>query len=140
MARNVQYYSQANHSVVVGSHLIRDFAEGDAISWEDMTPDKVTVTEGLDGARTSLSASKAGKITIKLKPTSPSIDHLNYLIEQQTSQTGSYTPRTVTITTGVNEVITLLNAGVQRGSSNTGGPQMTEREFSFIGEAIKHST
>ena len=54
MARNKFYYSQSNHSVVVGNHIVTDFAEGDAISWEDVTPDKVAVMEGLDGARTSL--------------------------------------------------------------------------------------
>ena len=137
MARNLLYYSQSKHSVVVGNHTVHDYAEGDAISWEDMTPDKVAVTEGLDGARTSFSASKAGKITVKLKPTSPSIDYLNYLIERQVS--GTPTLVTVTITTGVNEVVTLINCGVQRGSSASGGPTMSEREYSFIGEEIKNS-
>lgn len=138
MARNKYYYSQSNHSVVVGSHIVTDFAEGDAISFEDVTPDKVAVMEGLDGARTSFSASRAGKITIKLKPTSPSIDHLNYLIERQIN--GAPQLQEVSITTGVNEVIKLTNAGIQRGSGSTGGPTMTEREFSFIGEQIKHSS
>lgn len=137
MARNVFYYSQSNHTVTVGNHVVRDFAEGDAISWEDMQPDKVAVTEGLDGARTSFSASRAGKITIKLKPTSPSIDHLNYLIERQIN--GSPSLQTVTISTGVNEVITLANCGIQRGTANTGGPTMSEREFSFVGENITTS-
>lgn len=137
MARNVFYYSQSSHSVVVGSHLIRDFAEGDAISWEDITPDKVQVVEGLDGARIAYSASRAGKITVKLKPTSPSIDYLNYLVERQIN--GSPNPQTVTISTGVNEVVTLVNAGVQRGSASTGGPNMVEREFSFVGEKIENS-
>lgn len=137
MARNLLYYSQANHSVTVGNHVIHDYAEGDAISWEDVTPDKVAVMEGLDGARTSFSASKAGKITVKLKPTSPSIDYLNYLIKQQVS--GKPSLVSVSITTGVNEVVSLINCGVQRGSSASGGPAMSEREYSFIGEEIQNS-
>lgn len=138
MSRNLYYYSQSNHSVVVGSHIVTDFAEGDAISFEDITLDKVAVMEGLDGARTSFSASKAGKITVKLKPTSPSIDYLNYLIERQIN--GAPRLQEVSITTGVNEVIKLTNAGVQRAAGTTGGPTMTEREFSFVGEQIKHSS
>ena len=96
----------------------------------------MTVTEGLDGARISYSASLAGKITIKLKPTSASIDYLNRLIERQTG--GSPQMVNVTISTGVQEVVTLINAGVLRGSANTGGPQMAEREYSFVGETIKN--
>lgn len=132
--RNIFYYSQATHAVVVGTRPVQDFAEGDAISWEDISADKVAVTEGLDGARVSLSASRAGKITIKLKPTSPTIEYLNYLIDRQ--QAGLPILQTVTITTGVNEVVSLINAGVQRGPGNTGGPTMVEREYSFIGETI----
>ena len=136
MARNIFYYSQANHSVVVGGRPMLDFAEGDSISWEDLAADKVAATEGLDGARISFSSAKAGKITIKLKPTSPCIEYLNYLIARQ--QAGSPQLLTVAIMTGVNEVITLINCGVNRGSGSTGGPTMVEREYSFIGETIEN--
>lgn len=134
MARNLMFYSQATHSVVVNGRPLLDFAEGDSITWEDLNADKVAVTEGLDGGRISYSASKAGKITVKLKPTSASIDYLNYLIERQ--QAGVPEPLTVCIFTGVYEVVTLINAGVQRGSASTGGPTMAEREYSFVGCAI----
>lgn len=136
MARNIYYYSQANHSVVVGGRPMLDFAEGDSISWEDLAADKVAATEGLDGARISFSSAKAGKITIKLKPTSPCIEYLNYLIARQ--QAGFPQLLAVTIMTGVNEVITLINCGVNRGSGSTGGPTMVEREYSFIGETIEN--
>ena len=136
MARNIFYYSQANHSVVVGGRPMLDFAEGDSISWEDLAADKVAATEGLDGARISFSSAKAGKITIKLKPTSPCIEYLNYLIARQ--QAGFPQLLTVAIMTGVNEVITLINCGVNRGSGSTGGPTMVEREYSFIGETIEN--
>ena len=132
--RNIMYYSQATHSVVVGAVPVMDFAEGDAISWEDLNADKVAAMEGLDGARISFSASRAGKITIKLKPTSPTIDYLNYLIAMQ--QRGLPVLLTITIYTGVLEVVSLINAGVQRGASSTGGPTMVEREYSFVGETI----
>lgn len=132
--RNVFYYSQANHSVVVGDRVMTDFAEGDAISWEDLAADKVAATEGLDGARISFSSAKAGKVTIKLKPTSPCIEYLNYLISRQ--QAGFPQLLTVVIMTGVNEVVTLINCGVNRGSGSTGGPTMVEREYSFVGETI----
>jgi len=132
--RNIFYYSQRNHSVVVNNTLVQDFAEGDSITWEDINADKVAATEGLDGARVSFSASRAGKITIKLKPTSPTIDYLNYLIDRQI---GGYPLLcNVSITTGVNEVVSLINCGVQRGSASTGGATMVEREYSFVGEAI----
>lgn len=134
MPRNIFYYSQANHSVVIGNRLVQDFAEGDAISWEDLAADKVAATEGLDGARVSFSSARAGKITIKLKPTSPIINYLNYLIDRQ--QNGLPQLQTVTISTGVNEVVSLINCGVQRGGASTGGPTMVEREYSFVGETI----
>lgn len=132
--RNVFYYSQANHSVVVNGTPMLDFAEGDAIAWEDLAADKVAATEGLDGARISFSSSKAGKITIKLKPTSPVIEFLNYLINMQ--QNGLPQLLQVSIMTGVNEVVSLINCGVQRGGGSTGGPTMVEREYSFVGETI----
>lgn len=136
MPRNIYFYSQANHSVVVGNTLVRDFAEGDAIAWEDLAADKVAATEGLDGARISFSSARAGKITIKVKPTSPTINYLNYLIDRQ--QAGIPELLTVSISTGVNEVVTLINCGVNRGGGSTGGPTMVEREYSFVGEVINN--
>lgn len=132
--RNTFYYSQANHAVTVGNRVIEDFAEGDAISWEDNTPEAVAVTEGLDGARISFGAGRAGKVTIKLKPTSPTINYLNYLISMQKAGIAAMLP--VAITSGVNEVVKLINCGVQRGGAATGGTAMSEREFSFIGETL----
>jgi len=132
--RNVFYYSQANHAVTIGNRVVEDFAEGDSIGWEDITPEAVSVTEGLDGARISFGAGRAGKVTIKLKPTSPTINYLNYLIDAQKSGIAFMLP--VAVTSGVNEVVKLINCGVQRGSVATGGTTMSEREFSFIGEAL----
>ena len=134
--RQRQYYSQTTHSVTVyaadGSYsrILQDFAEGDAIAWEPTLADKVAVQDGFDSSKLSIAASRSGKITIKLKPTSPDVGFLTNL-----SQLNWTNPQivNVAITTGVNEVHHLYAAAVNKGGGATGGPTMSEREFHFVG-------
>jgi hypothetical protein len=140
MARNTQFYSQANHSVVVTaadgswSRVLKDFDGDEAIGWEPNSTDRVSVTEGFDQARISFSSGTAGKMTVKLKPTSSDVGFLTRIYNLRTS-----VPQlvNVTITSGVNEIHTLINAGVNKEGSNTGGTTMSSRTFTFIGEQLK---
>ena len=134
MARNKRYYNQKTHTVVVGDRTLQDFAEGDSISWEPLNADKVTVVEGFDGARLSFSSSRAGKITVKLKPTSPDVGWLTAQV--RLNSTDNPPVFNVTINTGVKERHSLINAGILKAGGATGGPSMTEREFTFVGEDL----
>lgn len=134
MPRNRLYYSQANHSVTVNGKALQDFAGDECITWEFVNGDKVSVTEGFDGTKLSIGAGSAGRITVKLKPTSPSIGYLTNLAAM--ARMGNPTLVTVAITTGVNETHHLDNAIVQSQGGGTGGPTMSERTFIFTGETL----
>ena len=136
MARTTTVYSQAIHSVKVAaasgsfSKILRDFAEGDSIAFAPTVTDAVSVTDGFDQSKISVAASRSGKITIKLKPTSPSVGFLTNLALQNRTAPQIVN---VTILTGVNETLQLENAGVNMSGGATGADKMSEREFSFIG-------
>ena len=142
MSRNTQFYSQKNHSVVItpvsgngGSVTLQDFAPDAPITWGYISNDKISVTEGLDASKISVASTKAGKITVKLKPTSPSIAWLTARCNEY--KKGDCPLFNIAILTGVNEHVTLKNAAIQRdGDSDTGGATMTDRSFVFIGEEL----
>ena len=138
--RNTTFYSQAKNSVVVSaadgtwSRVIKDYYEGDdAISWEP-NAERVAVTEGLDKSALSLSSGRAGKITIKLKPTSPDCGALTRLYNMRLT-----TPQlvNVSIVTGVDEQHSLGNAFVNVSGGSTGGTTMQARDFVFTGEDLR---
>lgn len=139
MSRNTQFYSQVNHSVVVAaadgtwSRVLKDFEGDECIGWEPNS-EQVSVTEGFDGSRISFGSTAAGKIIVKLKPTSSDVGFLTklYNLRKTVPQLVN-----VTITTGVNEIHKMRNAGVSKsGANNTGGPTMSGREWMFIGEEL----
>ena len=139
MARNTQLYSQSKNSVVVYSEAggwnrtMKDFFEGDdVIAWEP-NAERVAVTEGLDGAALSVSSGRAGKITIKLKPTSPCAGLLNKLANLNSSD-----PQLVdvSIVTGVEEVVKLVNCLVHAEGSSSGGATMQASTFVFTGTKL----
>ena len=132
--RNIIYYSQKNNSVSVNGIPMQDFDEGEAITWEYITPEKVSVTEGLDATRMSVASGTGGKVTIKLKPTSPSVTYLLTLYRAQ--QAGLVVPLVVTIRTGVNDTQTLINAGINCQGGGTGDAKMSGRTFEFVGTAL----
>lgn len=132
-----QFYSQKKNSVVISAvdgswqRTIKDYAEGDdVIAWEP-NADRVSVMEGLDRAALSIGSGTAGKVTIKLKPTSPDCGALNKLYNQHRSN-----PQLVNISIvdGVEEVIKLNRAAVNIAGSSSGGTTMQPREFAFLGE------
>lgn len=135
MPRNTQYYSQAKHSVVVNGRALTDFDGDECITWEYVNADKVSVTEGFDGSKLSIGAGSAGRITVKLKPTSASIDYLNSLAKA--ARAGNPTLLNVAITTGVNENHSLVNAIVMAQGGGSGGAQMSARTFVFVGETLQ---
>ena len=134
MPRNKLYYSQSKHGVSVNNVALTDFDGDECIAWEYVNPDKVQVTEGFDGSRISVGAGSAGKITVKLKPTSPSVGYLNALAKA--ARSGHPTLLSVVITTGVNETHALTNAVVVSQGGGSGAPQMSARTFVFTGEEL----
>ena len=138
MPRNIQYYSQANHTVQVTNGVwtrtLRDFGPDNAISWEFLNADKVAVTEGLDASRLSFASGTGGQIGVVLKATSNDVGFLTNLLRNQ--MRGVPELLTVTIWTGVNEVHVLRNAGVKKDGNETGGPTMSDRKFYFVGEEL----
>ncbi len=140
MPRNSNYYSQAEHSVVISAldgsfrRVITDFAEGDDAIAAEPLGDRVALTEGFDKTALSFSAFRGGQVTLKLKPTSPEVGFINNLFNTQSS---SPTPVNITISTGVRDVVTLQNAGVSPESFSTGGPTMQPRGYKFLGAEMK---
>lgn len=140
MPRNTQYYSQATHSVSIGAvdnswgpFTLQDFAEGDSIEWTPNVADKVAVMDGFDKSGLSVSSSRSGKITIKLKPTSPWVGFLTSAYQKNKTQPQIMN---VAITTGVNEIHTLTNCGVNKEGGKSGAATMSERGFSFVGTEL----
>lgn len=129
MARS-KYYSQASNSVIVDGFAIEDFFEGDdAIAWEP-EGDSITATRGLDKNALSFGSPRPGRLTIKLKPTSPSIPRLVEFVRAQ--ENGN--PRLVgaQVTTGVQDIIDMEDCGVLDNGFTSGGPTMQAREFVIV--------
>lgn len=140
MSRNTQFYSQANHSVLITAasgfgvnRVLKDFASGNCIGFKPNS-DAVAVTEGFDGARISFSTTSAGQIIVKLKPTSSDVGFLTRLYNLRKTNPVLLN---VTITTGVNEIHKLINCGINVAGGDTGDNTMSEREFQFTGEELK---
>ncbi len=131
MARNTTLYSQANHSVLVDGLALEDFAEGDDVIAFEIIGDAATVTRGLDGNKPSAGSRRPGNLTVRLKPTSSSIERLEELVRQQENGT----PRAfrTTVVTGVDDVLTLRDCLIQANGFNTGGPVMQPREYVIVG-------
>jgi hypothetical protein len=132
MARNIEYYNQADHSVIVDGIPMVDIAEGESIGVE-FEGDRVTVTHGFDGASTSYSSDRRGAVTVVLKPTSISNDFLEGLFQRQSS-----TPRKfdVVVLTGVRELWRATGCSITRENFLTGGAAMSGRTFRFPAESI----
>lgn len=140
MGRNTQYYSQAKNSVVLYSETggwnrtLSDYFEGDdAIAWEP-NAERVAVTEGLDGAALSISSGKAGKVTVKLKPTSPCCGLLNKLANLNRTAPELVD---VSIVTGVEEIVKLSNCVVHAQGASSGGATMQARSYTFTGTELE---
>lgn len=131
MART-EFYNQADHTVTVDGFALEDFAEGDDVIAFEPVGDASSATRGLDRNRISFASPRPGQVTIRVKPTSPSISRLNELVRSQESGT----PRLfdVQISTGVQDVLRLTNCAIVESGWSTGGPTMQPREYQFIGE------
>jgi hypothetical protein len=139
MARNTKFYSQAKCSVLVAasdgswSRTLKDFAEGDdVIAWKPLT-DRVTVTEGLDKSGISISSGRAGTVEIKLRPTSPDVGALNKVYNAHRTSPQLVT---VSIVSGVEEQVKLVDAAVDTGGGGTGGANMGSVTFTFKGKEL----
>lgn len=136
MARN-NIYLQNIHTLVVDGFPITDFDEGDWIEWESMG-NEGSITEGGDGPAMNISTEQGGRVTIKLKPTSPALGVMYELREAQRTN-----PRFITIVllTGVQEVISASGCSFGKLAARTsGGPKMTPATFNFAALKIKHDT
>lgn len=142
MSRNTEFYSQVDHQVSISprsgggtAHVIKDFFQDDCITWEYINSDKVQATEGLDGVGLSVAAGRAAKVTVMLKPTSPSVGYITRLFN--TLNSAKPIAVDVTISTGVKEVHRLSYAfATPSGGANTGGPTMSARTFVFTGKEL----
>jgi len=137
MGRNTQLYSQAKCSVIVAAadgsfqRVVTDFAgDNDAISFEP-NEGRIKVQEGLDRSRLSVSAGTAGKVTLKLKPTSPECGLFNRLYKLHRSNPILLN---ISIYSGVEEVVKLQNCLGDLATASTGGAEMQTQSFTFIGE------
>lgn len=129
MARE-QFYSQASNSVIIDGFALEDFFEGDdAIAWEP-EGDAITATRGLDKNALSFGSPRPGRLTIKLKPTSVSIERLNELVNAQERGT----PRLFAgqVTTGVKDILNMEDCGIIDNGFTTGGPTMQAREYVIV--------
>lgn len=134
MARETRFYNQAAHAVVIAGPDFRrnltDFAEGDDAIAAEPTGDRVALTQGFDKSILSFSSVDGGKVTVKLKPTSPEIGLLNKLFNRQRTTPILFD---VYITTGVEDQVVLRNCGVMKQAIQSGGPTAQDRTFDFIG-------
>lgn len=135
MARNTEFYNQAEHTVIYNGVPITDFADGDGVIAVTPNGDRIALTEGLDKSSISFSSFRGGDITIQLKPTSPELDIL--MEDFQNQQDGTPTASTISIETGVREVVTLANAGINMMDLPTGGPTMQPRTITFRGANLR---
>lgn len=139
--KNTQFYSQAEHSVVIAAsdgsftRSLRDFAEGDDVIGIEPTGDRVALSQGLDKSIVSFSSTDGGQVSIKLKPTSPDIGFLNKLFNNQRR---SPILLDITISTGVRDVVTLKECGIMKDAFTTGGPTAQPRGFTFIGAKLDY--
>ena len=136
MARS-EYYNQADHSVVADGFALEDFAEGDDVIAFEPQGDAASATRGLDRNRINFTSPRPGLLTIRLKPTSPSITRLQELVTANESGT----PRLidVRVSTGVKDVLRLTNCAIIQSGWQTGGTTMQPREYQFIAENYEQS-
>jgi len=124
-----QFYDQNSHSVIINGIVMRDFYEGeDVISFEPQG-DNIVVTRGLDNNAISFGSPRPGILTLKFKPTSPSLQFLFEL--SQLAHVGVPILSQALVTTGVDDTLTLFNCAVSDTSFQTGGPTMQARTFTL---------
>ena len=131
MAR-LEFYDQNQHSVIVDGLAIEDFHDGeDAIAF---APEGQLVggSRGLDRNRISLGSPRMGTLTLRLKPTSPSIDFLNELANL--AGQGQARLFDCVISTGVADVLSMVNCAAIDTDYQTGGPNMQTRTFEIMCE------
>ncbi len=139
MPRNINFYGQAKHSVVVQavdasfSRNVKDFMDGDDSITIEPFGDRVAITQGFDKATMSVASIDGGTISINLKPTSPEVGFFNALFNRQRT-----TPILVNVTVydGVEAITSLLNAAISKDARNTGGPTLQGVRFSFMGSSM----
>lgn len=131
MART-EYYSQNNHSLVIDGIAIEDFDEGDDVIAFEPIGDGSSVTRGLDKNKTSFASPRPGQLTIRLKPTSPSLARLNELV--RSGESGNPRLFDVQVTTGVRDVLTLTGCSINENGWTTGGPTMQGRPYVIVAE------
>ena len=127
-----QFYNQKDHSVILDGFAIQDFDEGDDVISFEPQGDATSATRGLDRNRLSFASPRPGLVTIRLKPTSPSISRLDALVRAQ--EGGAPRLLQLRISTGVKDVLRLVNCGIVESGFTTGGPSMQPREYQFIAE------
>jgi hypothetical protein len=131
MARQ-EFYNQADHTLIVDGTALQDFDEGDDVISFEPQGDGATYTEGLDRNRISFRSPRVGMLTVRLKPTSPSIARLTELLQAQ--EQGAPRLFDVQLKTGVKDVLRLKNCAIVDSGFTTGGTKMAPREYQFIAE------
>ncbi|MBL4769536.1 MAG: hypothetical protein JKY94_17820 [Rhodobacteraceae bacterium] len=122
-----EFYDQAAHSVLIDGVLIEDFFEGEGTIAFAPVGDLITQNRGLDGNALSLGSRRPGDLTIMLKPTSPSLAFLNGILTAQAN--GAPSLFNVTVTLGVQDVLSLTGCLLQDSEVSSGGPTMEARPF-----------
>lgn len=130
-----EFYSQNSHTVLADGFALEDLFEGDDVIAFEPQGDAVTATRGLDRNRLSFGGRRTAILTVRLKPTSPSIERLSELVRAQNEGNPRLIP--VQVTTGVNDVLSLDNCGIVDNGFTTGGPSMQAREYQFIAESYE---
>lgn len=125
-----EFYDRNLHGVTVDGVRIEDFAEGDdVIAWAP-EGNLVQATQGMDSNALAFSSPRTGKLTLKLKATSPSIALLQELADLATY--GQARLFDCTITTGVNDFLYLFGCGMEDQEFQTGGESMPTRSYVIV--------
>lgn len=135
MSRNTQFYSQASHSVNVAGRPLEDYFEGNDVIAFEPEGSSFTLSRGLDQNKPSIGSRRPGILTVRLKPTSPSVDYLDELVRNQ--ENGNAIVFNVTVVTGVNDVLTLRDSVIEKQGYTTGGPEMQARVYRFGGSTFE---
>ena len=137
MARNTEYYNQAEHTVIMDGFALEDFDDGDDVFAFEPQGDGASVTRGLDKNKTSFASPRPGLLTIRLKATSPSITRLDEIV--RAAESGSPRLFAGRVATGVKDVLRLTNCSIVEGGFTTGGPTMQPRTYQFNCENYEFS-
>jgi len=133
MARK-DYYAQNLTAVVVDGVACVDFAEGSCVTVES-GGDQANMNKGADGARTSLAFDRTGRITIRLKPMSPTNDHFAGIARRQQAQ--FFPNSSCAVASGSGELHKATGGSlVTIAPTPTGSNAMEQREWVFQFEVL----